>query len=86
MSRFHGEAPELLERGCAPVYFVNGIGRIQNLPGGNFLITLFRTDQRFREVELKIVVAKCDLEIMLRAADGAVQGVQVHEPDTLALM
>jgi hypothetical protein len=56
------EAPELIECDCAPVYFVSGLGRIQNLPGGNFLITFYRTDDRHREVE--VAVALCDLEVM----------------------
>jgi hypothetical protein len=56
------EAPELIECDCAPVYFVSGLGRIQNLPGGNFLITFYRTDDRHREVE--VAVARCDLEVM----------------------
>jgi hypothetical protein len=86
MSRIPDEAPPLIENGCAPVYFVNGIGRIQNLPGGNFLLTFFRSDDRRRDVEVKFVVAKCDLELMLRVADGAIQGVPVTEPDALTLM
>lgn len=86
MSRFLDEAPPLIERGCAPVYFVNGIGNIRNMPGGNFLLTFYRLDRDCREVEVKVVVAKCDLEIMLRAADGAVQGIPVQEPETLMMM
>jgi hypothetical protein len=80
------EAPELIESNCAPVYFVNGIVLIQNLRGGNFLITFYRTDDRYREGEVKVAVARCDLEVMLRAADGAVQGVPVTEPECLTPM
>ena len=52
MSRFPDEAPPLTEHGCAPVFFVNGIGRVQNLPGGNFLLTFYRSDAGRREVEV----------------------------------
>jgi hypothetical protein len=86
MTRDSEEVAPLLERGCAPVYFVNGIGQIRTMPGGNFMLTFFRHDRHSREVELKIVMAKCDLEIMLRAADGAVQGIPVIEPKTMLMM
>jgi hypothetical protein len=45
-----------------------------------------QTDDRYREGEVKVAVARCDLEVMLRAADGAVQGVPVTEPECLTPM
>lgn len=56
------------------------------MPGGNVMLTFYRTDESRREVEVKIVCAKCDLEIMLRAIDGGLQGVPVQEPEVLTLM
>lgn len=87
MSRFAGEAPPLVERGCAPVIFVTGVGRVQELSGGNVQLTFCRLDDGRREVEVKLVCAKADAAVIVQLIGGALRGVPIaEEPETLRLM
>ena len=76
-----------VERGCAPVYFVNGLVRVDHLPGGNMMFTFYRHDAGRREIEVKLICAKVEVEPMRRQTDLAMAGFQVVEEEVgMALM
>ena len=80
-SRIATEPAPLIERGCAPVYFVNGIAKITTLSGGNLLFTFYRIEDGHREVEIKLVCSRDDLATMIRQSSLAMAGGAVADEE-----
>jgi hypothetical protein len=75
-------APEpapLVERGCAPVYFVNRIAKITPVGGGNLMFAFYREDDGRREIEVKIVCSREDAKAMLRQTECSLSGCPVAQ-------
>lgn len=86
-SKFQNEPAPLVERGCAPVYFIGGVGRIDNLGGGNVMLTFYRPDSGRREIEVKIVCHRDDADRVIRQVDGHLhQGLTVNNEDQPFMM
>lgn len=80
------EPAPLVERGCAPVYFVNGIGKITMLPGGNLMFVFYRLDDDRREVEVKLICSREECAVMTRQTDWLLHGASPETIDAPLLM
>lgn len=80
------EPAPLVERGCAPVYFINGIGKITLLPGGNLMFVFYRLDDDRREVEVKVICSREECAVMTRQTDWLLNGVSPEAIEAPVLM
>lgn len=84
------ELPPVYDRGCVPVYFINGLLPVDHLGNGNLLFMYYRTEKlggiERREVEVKMIFHVDTLSAMRRIADTGLLKMKFKPSQTVLLM
>lgn len=76
----------VVERGCAPVYFVKGFADIIDLGNGNILFSFFRPDTFGKEVEVKLICHTSDALVMMQQVDAKLAAIAERRPARVIMM